>query len=81
MKKTLFALVAGLLLALPVACMHHHGGPGGPGGPNCPKHQGCDCKCRQQPDCPKKADCPKGADCPKTKECPQHQQEAPPAAK
>ena len=33
MKKTLFAVVAGLLLGLPAACMHpgHHGGPGGAG--------------------------------------------------
>ncbi len=60
MKKLLFAITAGLLLTLPAACMHHgyRGGPGGPGGPGCPKHQGCDCKCRQQPDCPKHQDCP-----------------------
>jgi hypothetical protein len=56
MKRTLFAIAAGLLLALPAACAHPgygpHGGPGGPGGPGCPKQQGCGCKCRQQPDCP-----------------------------
>jgi len=57
MKKLLLASIAGLLLALPVACMHpgYHGGQGGPG---CPKQQGCGCKCRQQPDCPSKPDCP-----------------------
>lgn len=77
MKKTLIAIAAGLLLALPAACMHHgQRGPGGSGGPGCQKHQGCDCKCRQQKDCPQKADCPSKAD------CPQHrQQEPPPPAK
>jgi hypothetical protein len=87
MKRTLFACAAALLLALPVACMHpgHHAGPGGP---NCQKRQGCDCRCRQQPDCPKTENCPKKEDCPKQGEnpkpveCPQHrQQEAPPPAK
>ena len=81
MKKMLFAITAGLLLALPAACTHpgHHGGSGGPG---CPKHQGCDCKCRQQPDCPKKTDCPKQSDSPSKPDCPQHrQQEPPPPAK
>jgi hypothetical protein len=53
MKRTLFAIAAGLLLALPAACAHYgHGPHGGPGGPGCPKHQGCKCTCRQQPDCP-----------------------------
>jgi hypothetical protein len=53
MKRTLSAVVIGLLLALPAACAHHGPGPhGGQGGPGCPKHQGCECKCRQQPDCP-----------------------------
>lgn len=68
MKKTLLALTAALLLALPAACMHHahRGGPGA----GCPKHQGCDCKCRQKADCPKTADCPKDADCPQTADCP-----------
>jgi hypothetical protein len=70
-KKTLFAIAAGLLLALPTSCMHpgHHAGPGGQG---CPKHRGCDCTCRQQPDCPK-------ADCPSTPDCPKHQAPAAPA--
>lgn len=77
MKKTLIAIAAGLLLALPAACTHHgQRGPGGSGGPGHQKHQGCDCKCRQQKDCPQKADCPSKAD------CPQHrQQEPPPPAK
>ena len=80
MKKMLLAITAGLLLALPAACMHH-GHHGGPGGPGCPKHQGCDCKCRQQPDCPKKPDCPKQPDCPNKPDCPQHRQQEPPPAK
>lgn len=65
MKRKLFAIAAGLLLILPAACMHpgHRGGPGGPG---CPKHQGCSCKCRQQPDCPQ-PDCPSRPDCPQQK--------------
>lgn len=77
MKKMLLALCAGLLLALPAACMHHgQRGPGGPGGQGCPKHQGCDCKCRQQPDCPNKTDSQQKPD------CPQHRmQEPPPPAK
>lgn len=74
MKRTLFAITAGLLLALPAACVHH-GHRGGPGGPGCPKHQGCDCKCRQQPDCTKSPDCPK------TTDCPQNRQQEPPPAK
>lgn len=51
MKRKLFAIAAGLLLVLPTACLHP-GHRGGTGGPDCPKWQGCDCKCRQQPDCP-----------------------------
>ncbi len=51
MKRNLFAVAVALLLTLPAACMHP-GYRGGPGGPGCPKKQGCDCKCRQQPDCP-----------------------------
>lgn len=74
MKKTLFAITAALLLSLSAACVHpgHRGGPGGSG---CQNHQGCDCKCRQQPDCQKQPDCPK------TPDCPQHRQQEPPAAK
>lgn len=71
MKKTLLAIAAGLLLSLPAACAHH----GKPGGPGCPKHQSCECRCRQQPDCPKKADCSKKADCPQHRQ----QEQAPPA--
>ena len=81
MKKKLFAITAGLLLALPAACMHH-GRHGGPGGPGCPKHQGCACTCQQQPDCRKTPDCQKQPNCPKTPDCPQNrQQEPPPPAK
>ena len=80
MKKMLLAITAGLLLALPAACMHH--GQRGPGGPGCPKHQGCECKCSQQPDCKKTPDCQKQPDCPKSPDCPQNrQQEPPPPAK
>ena len=86
MKKTLLAVAAALLLAVP-ACYHApYGHQGGPGGPN---QQGCPCKCRQQPDCPKRPDgqqppdCPKrhssqqSPDCPQRPDCPKHQQ-APP---
>jgi len=80
MKKMLLAITAGLLLALPAACMCP--GHRGPGGPGCPKHQGCDCKCSQQPDCKKTPDCQKQPDCPKSPDCPQNrQQEPPPPAK
>ena len=82
MKKTFFAVAAVVLLALPAACMHpgHHG-PGGPGGPGCQQHQGCNCKCRQQPDCPK-PDCPNKPDVSSKPDCPQHrQQESPPPAR
>jgi len=61
MKKMLFAITAGLLLALPASCMH--GYRGGPGGRDCQKHHGCNSKCGQQPDCPK-PDCPSRPDCP-----------------
>jgi len=66
MKRTLFAFVAALLLAVPAACVHpHHGHPGGgPGGPGCRKHQDCGCKCRHQQNCPQ-PDCPSRPDCPK----------------
>ena len=50
--------------------LHAPRSPRRAGRPGCPKHQGCDCKCRQKPDCPKTADCPKDADCPKTADCP-----------
>ena len=70
MRKMLIAIIAGLLLALPAACMHH-GHRGGPDGPDCRKHQGCDCKCRQQPDGKKTSDCPDRPD------CPQHRQQEP----
>ena len=80
MKKMLLAITAGLLLALPAACMHP--GQRGPGGPGCPKHQGCDCKCRQQPDCPKKPTVPSSRIARANPDCPQHrQQEPPPPAK
>lgn len=77
MKKLVLAITAGVLLSLPAACMCHRGGPGGSGGPGgagCQKHQQCDCKCRQQQDCPK-------TDCPSKPDCPQHRQQetAPPA--
>jgi len=77
MKKMLLAITAGLLLALPAACMHpgHRGGPGGAGDQCCQKHQGCDCKCRPQPDCKRTPDCPKQSD------CRQHRQQEPPPAK
>lgn len=75
MKKTLLAITAGLLLALPAACMHHgQRGPGNSGRHGCKQHQGCDCTCRQQPDCPK-------PDCPSKPDCPQQRQQQPPPAK
>ena len=79
MKKMMLAMTAGLLLALPAACMcpGHHG-PGGPGGPGCPQHQGCDCKCRQQSDCPSKPDCPNKPESQQKPDCPQHRQQDPP---
>jgi len=67
MKRMLLAMTAGLLLALPAACMHP-GYHGGEGGQDCQKHQGCDCKCRQQPGGPNRPDCPQN-----------RQQEPPPA--
>lgn len=80
MKKTLIAVAAGLLLALPAACMHH--GHRGPGGSGCRKHQGCACACRQQPGCPDKADCPNKPDAQRSPDCPQHRvQDPPPPAK
>lgn len=77
MKKTMLALTAALLLALPAACVHH-GHRGGPGSARCPKHQGCECACCQ-PDCKKQADCAKNADCPTPTDCPKHQAPAAPA--
>lgn len=67
MRRTLFATVAALLLALPAACIHpHHGQRGGPGGPG-GHGRGCGCECGQQQERPK-------PDC-----CPQRQAPAPPA--
>lgn len=70
MKRMLLGAAAALMLTATTACMHVHGGRhGGPGGPGCPKHQGCDCTCRQQKDCPQ-PDCPSRPDCPKQQQAP-----------
>jgi len=79
MKRTLFAIVAAALLALPAACMHpayRHGGPGG-----CPKHQQCGCKQQAECKCPG-CECKKGGACKcgHDKGGPQHQHEQAPAA-